>query len=40
MKSETKTPNAKALLPILLFLILYLGNGIYFEGGIYEKYLR
>ena len=37
MKPETKTtqtartPNAKALLPILLFLILYLGNGIYFE---------
>lgn len=24
-------PNVKALLPILLFLILYLGNGIYFE---------
>ena len=23
--------NASALLPILLFLILYLGNGIYFE---------
>lgn len=26
-----KTPNAKALLPILVFLIMYLGNGIYFE---------
>lgn len=26
-----KTPNAKALLPILVFLVLYLGNGIYFE---------
>ncbi|SHI37387.1 Na+/H+ antiporter NhaC family protein [Pseudobutyrivibrio xylanivorans] len=25
------TPNAKALLPIALFLILYLGNGIYFQ---------
>ncbi len=24
-------PNVKALLPILLFLVLYLGNGIYFE---------
>ena len=29
MKSEK--PNGKALLPILLFLLLYLGNGIYFE---------
>ena len=26
-----KKPNAKALLPILVFLIIYLGNGIYFE---------
>lgn len=26
-----KKPNAKALLPILVFLVLYLGNGIYFE---------
>ena len=26
-----KTPNAKALLPILVFLIIYLGSGIYFE---------
>ena len=25
------SPNAKALLPIALFLIIYLGNGIYFE---------
>ena len=25
------TPNLKALLPILIFLIIYLGNGIYFE---------
>ena len=30
--SENKpTPNLKALLPILIFLIIYLGNGIYFE---------
>ncbi|MBE6010511.1 MAG: Na+/H+ antiporter NhaC family protein [Lachnospiraceae bacterium] len=28
---ETIKPNGKALLPILLFLVLYLGNGIYFE---------
>ncbi len=26
-----KAPNAKALLPILVFLIIYLGSGIYFE---------
>ena len=26
-----KKPNAKALLPILVFLLIYLGNGIYFE---------
>lgn len=26
-----KKPNGKALIPILVFLILYLGNGIYFE---------
>ena len=26
-----KTPRAKALLPILIFLILYLGSGIYYE---------
>lgn len=26
-----KTPNPKALIPILVFLALYLGNGIYFE---------
>jgi Na+/H+ antiporter NhaC len=26
-----KKPNARALLPILVFLILYLGSGIYFE---------
>ena len=26
-----KKPNAKALLPILVFLILYLGSGIYYE---------
>ena len=26
-----KTPSAKALLPILVFLILYLGSGIYYE---------
>ena len=24
-------PNAKALLPIAIFLLIYLGNGIYFE---------
>ena len=24
-------PNAKALLPIVIFLVLYLGSGIYFE---------
>ena len=28
---EKKTANPKALLPILVFLILYLGSGIYFE---------
>ena len=28
---KTKVSNPAALLPILLFLILYLGNGIYFE---------
>lgn len=28
---EKKQPRAKALLPILVFLILYLGSGIYFE---------
>ncbi|MBQ1504887.1 MAG: Na+/H+ antiporter NhaC family protein, partial [Oscillospiraceae bacterium] len=27
----TKKPNGKALLPILIFLVLYLGSGIYFE---------
>ncbi|MBR2575770.1 MAG: Na+/H+ antiporter NhaC family protein [Firmicutes bacterium] len=26
-----KTPNPKALIPVLVFLVLYLGNGIYFE---------
>ena len=26
-----KKPNGKALIPILVFLVLYLGNGIYFE---------
>ena len=26
-----KTPTPKALIPILVFLALYLGNGIYFE---------
>ena len=26
-----KIPNPKALIPILVFLVLYLGNGIYFE---------
>ena len=29
--SEEKRPNASALLPILIFLIIYLGSGIYFE---------
>lgn len=28
---EKTTANGKALIPILVFLILYLGNGIYFE---------
>ncbi len=28
---EKKRPNAKALLPILVFLVLYLGSGIYYE---------
>ena len=28
---EKKTPNPKALLPILVFLVIYLGSGIYFE---------
>ena len=28
---NTKKPNPKALLPILVFLIIYLGSGIYFE---------
>ncbi len=28
---KAPAPNAKALLPILLFLVLYLGNGIFFE---------
>ncbi|MBQ6474898.1 MAG: Na+/H+ antiporter NhaC family protein [Clostridia bacterium] len=28
---EKKQPRAAALLPILLFLVLYLGNGIFFE---------
>ncbi len=28
---EAPAPNALALLPILLFLVIYLGNGIYFE---------
>lgn len=33
MSNETieKRPNARALIPILVFLVLYLGNGIYFE---------
>ena len=32
-QSEISTPraNPKALLPILLFLVVYLGNGIFFE---------
>ncbi|MBQ6463429.1 MAG: hypothetical protein IJJ59_08915 [Pseudobutyrivibrio sp.] len=29
--NQQPKPNAKALLPIALFLILYLGNGIYFQ---------
>ena len=28
---ERKQPNPRALLPILVFLVLYLGSGIYFE---------
>ena len=31
MEEKKVTPNPKALFPIGLFLILYLGNGIYFE---------
>ena len=32
MNTENRpSPNAKALLPILIFLVLYLGNGIFFE---------
>ena len=30
-KGKKIRPNAAALLPIALFLILYLGNGIFFE---------
>ena len=30
-------PNAKALFPIAVFLILYLGNGIYFEYISHEQ---
>ena len=26
-----KAPNGRALLPIAVFLVLYLGTGIYFE---------
>lgn len=26
-----KKPNAKALAPIIVFLLFYLGSGIYFE---------
>ncbi|MBQ6470174.1 MAG: Na+/H+ antiporter NhaC family protein [Lachnospiraceae bacterium] len=29
--AKEHTPNAKALLPILVFLVIYLGSGIYFE---------
>ncbi|MBP3912938.1 MAG: Na+/H+ antiporter NhaC family protein, partial [Lachnospiraceae bacterium] len=28
---DKKQPRAKALLPILVFLVIYLGSGIYFE---------
>ena len=31
MEEKKVTPNPKALFPIGLFLVLYLGNGIYFE---------
>ena len=31
MNDKKPTPNAKALLPILVFLLLYLGIGIFFE---------
>lgn len=31
MEDTKKKPNVKALFPIALFLILYLGNGIYFQ---------
>ena len=30
-RTETKKPNGLALMPILVFLLLYLGTGIYFE---------
>ena len=30
-ENSTPAPNPKALLPILLFLVVYLGNGIFFE---------
>ena len=30
-ETSTPAPNPKALLPILLFLVVYLGNGIFFE---------
>ena len=29
--NNAQKPNAKALLPILIFLVIYLGNGIFFE---------
>ena len=29
--NNAQRPNAKALLPILIFLLIYLGNGIFFE---------
>ena len=31
LKMDKKQPRAKALLPILVFLVIYLGSGIYFE---------
>ena len=31
IRMNDKQPNGKALLPILVFLVLYLGSGIWFE---------
>ena len=36
-EGKTKHPNPIALLPIFLFLVLYLGNGIFFEYIVKEE---